>query len=267
MSKIELDKYYTPDELAKYCVEKTKEIIGDENIIEYLEPSAGSGVFLKYLDKPYLAYDIEPEGENIVQADYLTLDLEYKKGRCIIGNPPFGGGNKKDNNLFIDFLNKSIELGDYIAFILPIRQLNNPMMFYKFDLLYSEDLKMQEYTDRKLRCCFNIYGKPKNGLNKVKPNFDLKDVTIEEHHRTRNPLLNNNYDYRMCSFGSSLGKKCEADTYCKEYCFTIKDDFKKEVIRLLESTDFKKVFPSVSTPYVAKWQIYKYIKEQIPEIK
>ena len=51
MSKIELDKYYTPDDLAKYCVEKTKEIIGEENITEYLEPSAGSGVFLKYLDK------------------------------------------------------------------------------------------------------------------------------------------------------------------------------------------------------------------------
>ena len=27
MSKIELDKYYTPDDLAKYCVEKTKEIM------------------------------------------------------------------------------------------------------------------------------------------------------------------------------------------------------------------------------------------------
>ena len=67
MSKIELDKYYTPDDLAKYCVEKTKEIIGEENITEYLESSAGSGVFLKYLDKPYLAYDIKPEGDNIVQ--------------------------------------------------------------------------------------------------------------------------------------------------------------------------------------------------------
>ena len=80
MAKRPLDKYYTPVDLAKYCVEKTNEIIGEDNITEYLEPSAGTGVFLKYLDKPYLAYDIEPEGDNIVQADYLTLDLEYKKG-------------------------------------------------------------------------------------------------------------------------------------------------------------------------------------------
>lgn len=53
MAKIQNDKYYTSPELAKYCVEKTKEIIGEDNITEYIEPSAGSGVFLDYLDKPY----------------------------------------------------------------------------------------------------------------------------------------------------------------------------------------------------------------------
>lgn len=49
MAKIELDKYYTPKDLAEYCVNKTKEIIGEENIIEWLEPSAGCGNFLDYL--------------------------------------------------------------------------------------------------------------------------------------------------------------------------------------------------------------------------
>ena len=81
MSKIELDKYYTSDELARYCIEKSKEIISDENIIEYLEPSAGSGVFLNYLDKPYSAYDIKPEDERVKQQDYLTLNLKYKQGK------------------------------------------------------------------------------------------------------------------------------------------------------------------------------------------
>ena len=40
-----------------------------------------------------------------------------------------------------------------------------------------------------------------------------------------------------------------------------------QIVGILKNTDFKKVFPSVSTPYVSKWQIYKYIKEQIPEIE
>ena len=32
MAKIDLDKYYTPKDLAKYCIDKTFEIIGVENI-------------------------------------------------------------------------------------------------------------------------------------------------------------------------------------------------------------------------------------------
>ena len=83
-NKIYLDKYYTSPELAKYIVDKTISIIGEENITEYIEPSAGSGVFLDYLDelgKDYLAYDIEPEDKRnrIVKCDFLELELEYKK--------------------------------------------------------------------------------------------------------------------------------------------------------------------------------------------
>ena len=204
MSKIELDKYYTLDNLAKYCVEKTKEIIGDENITEYLEPSAGNGVFLKYLDKPYLAYDIEPEGENIVQADYLTLDLEYKKGRCIIGNPPFGTAI----NLAVQFYKQAIKQGDYISFILPISQFNNNKRMYEFDLVYSEDLGEQLYSNRNVRCCLNIFKRNKNGLNKLnkKPNYKLKDVKLIEVRKRNNKLTKqinyNYYDIGICNVGS-----------------------------------------------------------------
>jgi len=66
LAKITLDKYYTPPDLAKYIIDKTISIIDEENISEFLEPSAGAGVFLDYLDelgKNYLAYDIEPEDD------------------------------------------------------------------------------------------------------------------------------------------------------------------------------------------------------------
>ena len=127
MGKIPNDKYYTSPELAEYCVKKAKEIIGDENITEYLEPSAGSGVFLDFLDKPYLAYDIEPEDERVNKQDYLSLNLEYKKGRCVIGNPPFGSRG----NLITSFYKKSIQLGDYISFILPYSLTSNTSYFQK----------------------------------------------------------------------------------------------------------------------------------------
>ena len=43
MAKINLDKYYTPSYLAEYCVNKTKEVIGEENITEWLETPCLNG--------------------------------------------------------------------------------------------------------------------------------------------------------------------------------------------------------------------------------
>mgnify|MGYP003415540164 FL=1 len=163
MAKLELDKYYTPVEVAEYCVNKTIEIIGDENISCFLEPSAGNGVFLNLLDKDKIAYDISPESEGIQKADFLELELEYKKGRCIIGNPPFGKGNY----LSVKFFKKSITLGDYVSFIQPISQYKNNMYMYEFDMIHSEDLGIIEFSGIKnIHCCLNIYKRNENGYNK-----------------------------------------------------------------------------------------------------
>ena len=114
-------------------------------------------MFLPYLDNNLLAFDIEPEADNIEQKNYLELDLPYLKGRCVIGNPPFG----ERGNLFRSFYNKAVTQGDYIAFIGSIKLLNNTRSLYYFDLIYSEDLGKRVYTDRELRCCLNIYKRPK----------------------------------------------------------------------------------------------------------
>ena len=77
MAKINLDKYYTPASLAEYCVKKAKEVLGGSNIAGYIEPSAGAGVFLQFLDKPFIAYDIEPEADGILAGDYLATDIPH----------------------------------------------------------------------------------------------------------------------------------------------------------------------------------------------
>ncbi len=262
MAKIELDKYYTSPDLAEYIVNKTKEIIGKENITEYIEPSAGAGVFLNYLDKPYMAYDIEPENNNIIKQDFLTLDLEYKKGRCIIGNPPFGNRNV----LSVQFYKKSIQIGDYISFILPISQLNNNQQMYEFDLIYSKDLKKQMYTDREVHCCFNIYKRPINELNK-KPKYKLIDIEIIEI-RQNNKVVND-YDYRICNFGAATGKEVEyAGKYAHELAIKIHNNkFKNDILKIMKNTQWNKIYHMTSTPALYQWQIYKYLKEQIPEIE
>ena len=48
---------------------------------------------------------------------------------------------------------------------------------FEFDLIYSEDLGECTYSDRILHCCFNIYKRPVNGLNK-QIRTKLKDVKI-----------------------------------------------------------------------------------------
>lgn len=265
IAKINNDKYYTPPGLAKYIVNKTKEIIGEENIIEYLEPSAGAGVFLDYLDKPYLAYDIEPEDDRTIKQDYLELDLPYKKGRCIIGNPPYGKGNYTS----VKFFKKSIELGDYVSFILPISQLNNNMYMYEFDMIYSEDLGKRTYTDRKVHCCLNIYKRNPNGLNK-KPNYDLKDISLRgvATGASRNDKVPDTYDFSICGFGASIGKICDYEgQYCQQIYVTINNDtYRNQIRELLENVDWKQLYSMTATPKLKHWMINKYIKERIPEI-
>ena len=265
MAKIKLDKYYTSPELAKYCIEKTKEIIGSENITEYIEPSAGAGVFLDYLDKPYLAYDIEPEDDRIIKQDYLTVDLEYKKGRCIIGNPPFG----TRNTLSVRFYKKSIQVSDYISFILPISQLNNNQQMYEFDLLHSEDLGKKLYSEKEIHCCLNIYRRNINGLNK-KPQYKLKDITIKEFRSKKASIENNEqFDIRICFWGCSIGNECEyKGQYSHEMGININNaKYKDKVLKLLRTTDWKLIYNHVATPALYQWQIYKYLKEQIPELQ
>lgn len=69
-NKLHLDKYYTPSELAKYCINKTFEIIGRGNIKEIIEPSAGSGTVGKVahvLDRKFLLFEINQEyHDNII---------------------------------------------------------------------------------------------------------------------------------------------------------------------------------------------------------
>lgn len=265
MATIEHDKYYTPSDLAEYCVNKTKEIIGEENITEWLEPSAGSGAFLNYLPEDSLAYDLYPEDSRIIEKDYLKLRLKYKRGRCIIGNPPFGRGN----TLAVKFYKKSIRLGDYIAFILPISQYNNNYQMYEFNLVYSEDLGIREYSGKPIWCCFNIYKKPLNGMNKIRRDYKLEDVTVIRNARGENAKVPENYDFGMCTWGSGCGKQVGyVGQYAQEHYIIINnEDLRDKILEVCYNTDWCNLYPCVSVPKLQTWKIYKQFKDMIPDIK
>ncbi len=140
MTKIKNDKYYTEDSLAKYCVNKTFEIVGND-WDRIIEPSAGAGSFLKYLPKSTIAYDILPEAEQVIQADYRDVELPFIEKSLVIGNPPFGRANK----LSVQFIKHSLTHSPYISFIQPISQLNQNRTMKDTELLYSEDLGKLSY--------------------------------------------------------------------------------------------------------------------------
>jgi len=249
MSKnIELDKFYTPKQVAKDCIDTFwRTCFG---VTEIIEPSAGNGAFSLQIPN-CIAYDLEPEHESIIRQDFLKLNLPYKQGRLIIGNPPFGDRN----NLARSFYKKATELCDAIAFILPISQLNNSDSLYEFDLIKSVDLGVLEYSGMKIHCCFNIYTRPKNGLNS-KPNFKIDWVKV--YRDDQDGYENINADLCIFRRGASAGKEKFTDTHTQTYKIVVDDKSKVEYVkdRILnfDWSNFKK---HQSAPSLSKNDIYR----------
>lgn len=269
MAKIENDKYYTPVSLANYCWDKVLDVIDEENISEVVEPSVGNGSFLKHpRGFVHFAYDIEPECQSdttvIIKGDYLSQDINYLYGRLVIGNPPYG----RCLNLAQKFFKKSVDIADYVAFILPISQLNNTRSMYEFDLIYSEDLGVQHYTDRDLHCCFNIYKRPESGESNKKPVAKLKDITI--YRQDSKGYNDKEFDIRMCYWGDGTAGKIlkDGENYSAEYKIKINnEDLKDEIIGVLTTFDWKEYLNCIAMRKIQQFHIVDVLKEHIKNIK
>ena len=142
--------------------------------------------------------------------------------------------------------------------------MNNTQSIYKFDLIYSEDLGLQCYSGINVHCCFNIYKRPENGLNK-KTNYKLKDIEIKECRKSRNQFLPKEFDYDIgfCGWGS-VGKeitkgnegKYQQEMYIKCY----NNQFRNKVVDIIRNNNWNDFILSNNSPNVSQWQIYKYIK-------
>lgn len=117
MPKIENDAFYTPDNVALACVEDFYNELPQYKNNEIVEPSAGGGSFLRAFEKlglNYQAYDLNPQADNIIQADYLSTDMDLT-GKVVLGNPPYGVQNK----LSKAFIKRSFEQGaEAVGFLL-----------------------------------------------------------------------------------------------------------------------------------------------------
>lgn len=264
--KIDNDKYYTPIPLANHCWDIVLREVGEQNISEIIEPSCGDGSFYHHESHiPHFGFDIEPHCNftNVVQADYLKANITYLPGRLIIGNPPYG----RCLNLAQKFYKKSIEIADYIAFILPISQYKNTSSMYEFDLVYSEDLGINRYTDRDLHCCFNIYKRPNDGILNKKPVAKLNDITI--YRQDSNGYKEKDFDIRMCYWGDGTAGKLlhDGEHYSAEYKIKINNtELKLKIIDVLSNFDWKGYLNCIAMRKIQQFHIIDILKDNIPEI-
>lgn len=139
----ELDKFYTDPTIAKMCADYFYKYVDKD--AEVVEPSAGAGAFAPYVTE---MYDILPEGENIIQADFLSIDTKNKP--YYLGNPPFG----KNSSLAKKFFNHAAKGCGVIGFILP-RTFRKNSVQNSIDLHFHlvEDVLLPEKS-------FTLEGKP-----------------------------------------------------------------------------------------------------------
>ncbi|NCU29435.1 hypothetical protein EOM60_02385 [Candidatus Saccharibacteria bacterium] len=172
----QLDQFFTQDGVAADSLDvilKVLEQLGytpADNL--FIEPSAGEGAFIRAFKESnldYLAYDIDVKQPYVTKLDFLQKgipsNLPEKDKIIIIGNPPFG----KRARLAIDFINKSFEYSDTVAFILPL-QFDKYSAQKQIDslanLVYSQRLDdnsfVYEGKEYAVRCCLQVWTKRDN---------------------------------------------------------------------------------------------------------
>lgn len=113
MTRLKSDRYYTNPQLAKAIVDRAE----SRGLVRgtVIEPSCGTGAFLRELDRPavdrVIGVDIEitdearawtktpekgpPQMRSLMECDWLTLPLGLVYGAdCILANPPFDGAEE-----------------------------------------------------------------------------------------------------------------------------------------------------------------------------
>ena len=158
------DQYYTKSSVAKDCVDTIRRLFPKTLGYQWIEPSAGNGVFLKTLSSDFdkIGIDLDPKSPEIHKGDFLDWIPTTQKSRIFFGNPPFG----RQASLAKAFIKHASEYADFIAFILP-RSFVKPSMSRAFPLefhcVHSKELEKNSFEvngkEYDVPCIFQIWEK------------------------------------------------------------------------------------------------------------
>ncbi len=164
------DQFYTKGSIAKTCTEILTTFLPLEDVSMLVEPSCGTGSFVKAAEKffpniPIATIDIDtkaaPNAEHVNFLDWTFIGFGTENKLVVtLGNPPFG----KNSSLAVKFFNSAAKYSDVIAFILPLT-FSKPSIANRLDkhfhLVHFEELPKDSFIYRgkskNVSCGFYIY--------------------------------------------------------------------------------------------------------------
>lgn len=197
-----LDRFYTLPNIAQQCLK----LINFDDFDCIIEPSAGSGSFTKLFPSEIAQFnfDLSPEEETIIQADWFKVDkTQFNKFNSVLvcGNPPFG----QQNSLAILFFNEAAKFCNTIAFILPLSfkkdsiQNRLDLNFHLVNELLLEDCEflLQNTEKIKVPCVFQVW---------ERKTIARKPITLKTTTTLFDFVDKNHADFRIQRVGGNAGK-------------------------------------------------------------
>lgn len=187
---IKFDQFYTNPIIAEKLVKKIFTLFPSAKTKNFIEPSAGTGNFVKALKDCKIinikSYDIDPKDESIIKKDYLKLKIRFNENNFIIGNPPFGYKAK----LAVEFVNKGLNESNFVAMILPKtfkRYSIHKQIKHGAKLVYESELENDAFLVNNK--AYNV-----GAVFQIWVNEQTKNV-IASNKRILIPLENKNFDF------------------------------------------------------------------------
>jgi len=170
INRVEKSAYFTRDDIVFNVVEKLPDF-KNKKTLKILEPSVGIGHFLPYLFRKYenikkVELDVIDIDENslyilkqlleiikipsnfkitFINSDFLNYEFN-KKYDLIVGNPPYK--KVSNTNLFAEFIKKSLNLTNYLSFIVPKSLLNTPEFNYLRELIKENIYSITDFAEK-----------------------------------------------------------------------------------------------------------------------